>query len=96
MLVPGKLKNDNVVIILALHLVYKCDTLGPLGYWTPLKVKMTIKPFSSSEDSFMGENEGMRSGGRKQKVFKSENNDAFLMFVWTLNMLDIEDNSMCT
>jgi hypothetical protein len=44
----------------------------------------------------MGENEGMRSGGRKQKVFKSENNDAFLMFVWTLNMLDIEDNSMCT
>jgi hypothetical protein len=29
----------------------------------------------------MGENEGMRSGGRKQKVFKSENNDAFLMFV---------------
>jgi hypothetical protein len=89
MLVSVKLKNDNVVITLALHLVYRCDTPGPIGYWTPLKAKRKAGPFSGSEDSFRGENEGTRSGGRKWRVFKSEGSDALLVFVWALNMSEI-------
>jgi hypothetical protein len=57
-LVSGEKKADNADTILAVHLIYGCDTSGPIGYSAPLKAMTKVGPFSGSEDSFRGDNKG--------------------------------------
>ncbi len=57
-LVPGEKKDDNAATTLAVHLIYGCDTSGPIGYSAPLKAMTKVGPFSGLEDSFRGDNKG--------------------------------------
>ncbi len=57
-LVAGEKKDDNATTTLAVHLIYGCDTSGPIGYSAPLKAMTKVGPFSGSEDSFRADNKG--------------------------------------
>ncbi len=60
-LVSGEKKDSNAATTLAVHLIYGCDTAGPIGYSAPLKAMTKVGPFSGSEDSFWGDNKGIIS-----------------------------------
>ncbi len=60
-LVSGEKKDGNAATTLAVHLIYGCDTSGPIGYSAPLKAMTKVGPFSGSEDSFWGDNKGSTS-----------------------------------
>ncbi len=86
-LLSGEKNDDNAATTLAVHLIYGCDTSGPIGYSAPLEAMTKVGPFSGSEDSFRGDNKGSVSilGG----VEKMKNSSAaLLVFVWALNMSD--------
>jgi hypothetical protein len=68
-LVSGEKKDDNATTTPAVHLIHGCNTSGHIGYSAPLKATTNVGPFSGSEDSFRGDNEGSISvWGGAEKV----------------------------
>jgi hypothetical protein len=57
-LVSGEKNDDNAATTIAVHLIYGCDTCGPIGYSAPLEAMIKVGPFSGSEDSLLGDNKG--------------------------------------
>ncbi len=67
-LVSGEKSDDNAATTVAVHLIYGCNTSGPIGYSAPLKAMIKIVPFSGLEDLFQGDNKaGISISGGVEK-----------------------------